>query len=75
MAEESKQLTAFTLGSMRLFECDKMPFGLCNVPATFQRLMQNCLYFFSYENSLKVPFYQCRAGGFERSKKTKIGWQ
>ena len=43
MAEESKQFTAFTLGSMGLFECDRMPFGLCNVPATFQRLMQNCL--------------------------------
>ena len=43
MAEESKQFTAFTLGSMGLFECDRMPFGLCNAPMTFQRLMQNCL--------------------------------
>ena len=43
MAEESKQFTAFTLGSMGLFECDRMPFSLCNAPATFQRLMQNCL--------------------------------
>ena len=43
MAKESKQFTAFTLGSMGLFECDRMPFGLCNAPATFQRLMQNCL--------------------------------
>ena len=43
MAEESKQFKAFTLGSMGLFECDRMPFGLCNAPVTFQRLMQNCL--------------------------------
>ena len=43
MAEESKQFTAFTLGSMGLFECDRMPLCLCNAPATFQRLMQNCL--------------------------------
>ena len=43
MAEESKQFTAFTLGSMGLFECDRMPFGLCNASRTFQRLMQNCL--------------------------------
>ena len=43
MGEESKQYTAFTLGSMGLYECESMPFGLCNTPPTFQRLMQNCL--------------------------------
>ena len=43
MAEESKPFTAFKLGSMGLFQCDRMPFGLCNTPMTFQRLMQNCL--------------------------------
>ena len=35
--------TAFTLGNLGFFECDCMPFGLCNAPVTFQRLMQNCL--------------------------------
>ena len=43
MDEESKWYTAFTLGSMGLYECESMPFGLCNAPPTFQRLMQNCL--------------------------------
>ena len=43
MDEESKQFTAFTLGSMGLFECEGMSFGLCSAPITFQRLMQNCL--------------------------------
>ena len=43
MEEASKQYTAFTVGILGFFECDRMPFGLCNVPATFQRLMQNCL--------------------------------
>ena len=43
MAEESKQYTAFTLGSMGLYECESMPFRLCNALPTFQRLMQNCL--------------------------------
>ena len=43
MEEESKQYTAFTLGSMGLYECESMPFRLCNAPPTFQRLMQNCL--------------------------------
>ena len=41
--EASKQFTAFTVGSLGFFECERMPFGLCNAPTTFQRLMQNCL--------------------------------
>ena len=43
MDNESKQYTAFTLGSMGLYECKSLPFGLCNAPPTFQRLMLNCL--------------------------------
>ena len=43
MDEESKQYTAFTLGSMGFYECESMYFGLCNTLPTFQRLMQNCL--------------------------------
>ena len=43
MDEASKQYTTFTGGNLGFFECDRMPFGLCNVPATFQRLMQNCM--------------------------------
>ena len=43
MDEMSKQYTAFTVGNLGLCECDRMPFGLCNTPATFQWLMQNCM--------------------------------
>ena len=43
MEEASKQFTPFTVGNLGFFKCDCMPFGLCNVLATFQRLMQNCL--------------------------------
>ena len=43
MAEESRQYTAFTVGSMGVYEFLQMAYGLCNAPATFQRLMQNCL--------------------------------
>ena len=43
MSEESKPLTAFTVGPLGFFECNRMPFGLTNAPATFQRLMETCL--------------------------------
>ena len=43
MAKDSQQYTAFMVGSMGVYEFLRMPYGLCNTPATFQRLMQNCL--------------------------------
>ena len=43
MDEWPKQYNAFTVGNLGFFECDHMPFGLCNTLAMFQQLMQNCL--------------------------------
>ena len=43
MEEDSKALTAFTVGPLGFYECECMPFGLTNAPATFQWLMQGCL--------------------------------
>ena len=43
MDEESKPLTAFTVGPLGFYECERMPFGLTNALATFQRLIETCL--------------------------------
>ena len=43
MSEKSRQYTAFTFGSMGIFEFLQMAYSLCSAPATFQWLMQNCL--------------------------------
>ena len=43
MVPESQQYTAFMVGNLGFYEFTCMPFGLCDAPMTFQRLMQNTL--------------------------------
>ena len=43
LEEHCKPYTAFTCGPLGFYECNLMPFGASNAPATFQRLMENCL--------------------------------
>lgn len=43
VAEEHKERTAFTVGPLGFFEYVRMPFGLANSPATYQRLMEEIL--------------------------------
>ena len=78
MAEESRPYTAFTVGSLGVYEFLRMPFSLCNAPATFQRLMQNCLgelnltYALIYLDNIiifsdsKAEHVKCLAAVFER---------
>lgn len=41
--EQDKPLTAFSVGPLGFYEFNAMPFGLSNSPATFQRLMEQCM--------------------------------
>ena len=43
MEEALKQYIALMVGNLGFSKCDHMPSGLCNMLATFQWLMQNCL--------------------------------
>ena len=43
MLEEHKCGTEFTVGPLGFWEFHRLPFGLSNAPATYQRLMEECL--------------------------------
>ena len=43
IAEQDKEKTAFRTSSGQLFEFNQVPFGLCNAPTTYSRLMDRVL--------------------------------
>ena len=52
ISEQDKAKTAFRTSSGQLFEFNQVPFGLCNAPATFSRLMDRVLAALHWETFL-----------------------
>ena len=52
ITEQDKAKTAFRTSSGQLFEFNQAPFGLCNAPATFSRLMDRVLAGLHWETCL-----------------------
>ena len=52
ISEQGKAKTAFRTSSGQLFEFNQVPFGLCNAPATFSRLMDRVLASLHWETCL-----------------------
>ena len=52
ITEQDKAKTAFRTSSGELFEFNQVPFGLCNAPATFSRLMDRLLAGLHWETCL-----------------------
>ena len=50
--ERDKEKTAFRTSSGQLYEFNQVPFGLCNAPATFSRLMDRVLSGLHWETCL-----------------------
>jgi len=41
--ESDREKTAFSVGNLGFYQCNRMSYGLCNAPASFQRLMERCM--------------------------------
>ena len=52
MAEKDRPKTAFSIAGGGLWQFTVMPFGLCNAPATFERLMEYVLHGLSWKQCL-----------------------
>ena len=73
MEGEDKHQTAFTVGNMRFFECNRMAFWLTNALAMFQRLMERCM---AELNSKNVSYFLTTYWYFpKRSRNTWNHWK